>query len=373
MTTEQRNDHEKDVTTILMATKLFKKLPTPCRPKSLTVPPPPFALASTVPAGRDDFTMDLSRSLMDPTLPRCLLPHEPADSEPTSPMSSPLSSLGSSPLSSVPPSDSEVGDLGELMDLDSSPLSSLPPSDSEDMDMIDMNMEARHMIPLADSAKVEAKKRKPTTNGALIAGKMYCFGQTVGYSSDILISPYIPVKGSSKRLYKRFLHNLPGFGARIGSRFRNFCDQLKFQPSGPLDFAANFAFTLCGFYNKPHTDNDKGKVYCLWYPIDSESGKIVTKIEGYYYEGGWFIFPEYGLAFNLGSKYAVQIAWNGKTTFHHTLPSKEKDDVDQAGKKIHYTRLGCSSQITQKMARACAKAGTKDQFNYRSNYRKWKE
>ncbi|EGG11426.1 uncharacterized protein MELLADRAFT_90932 [Melampsora larici-populina 98AG31] len=195
-------------------------------------------------------------------------------------------------------------------------------------------------------------KRSVTTNGALVHGQMHCFGQTVGYSRDILISPYTPTKGSSESLYKEFLDRLPAFGARIGRRFKSFCDEgflvarqqlnllqapsmastSKYQPSGPLDFVTNFAFTLGNFYNKPHTDNEKGKVYCLWYPIDSLSGQIVTQSEGFELEGGWFIFPEFRVAINFGGKGAVQIAWNRE--------------------KVHYTRLGCSSQITYKIAQA---------------------
>lgn len=141
----------------------------------------------------------------------------------------------------------------------------------------------------------------------------------------------------------------------------------KYQPAGPHDFAANFAFTLGNLYNKPHTDNDKGQVYCLWYPIDGISGRILTQSEGYVLEGGWFIFPEFRVAINFGGKSAVQIAWNGKSTFHHTIPSKERIELNEQGEKVHYTRLGCSSQITYRMARASVKIGTLEQYNHTSN------
>ncbi|EGG02551.1 uncharacterized protein MELLADRAFT_91320 [Melampsora larici-populina 98AG31] len=247
-----RQDHQNDVDTIMMSMKLFKRLPTP----------------------NAQFSLERIRALS--TL------YQPSDfltkcGNPIAPLS-PYQSRESSPLTPLPASSPE-----------SSPLTSLPPSDAEDDGMV---------------STVEVKSGV-TTNGALIHGRMHCFGQT-------------------------FLDRLPGFGARIGSRFSDFCDvgfliarqQLndlrapsmtsisKFQPLGPHDFAANFAFTLGNFYNKPHTDNDKGKVYCLWYPLDSISGKIITESEGFVIIGGWFIFPEYRVAINFGGKSAVQIAWS---------------------------------------------------------------
>ncbi|EGG08246.1 uncharacterized protein MELLADRAFT_85070 [Melampsora larici-populina 98AG31] len=415
MTPEKRQEHQDDVSTVLMSTKLFKRLPTP---KPLA--PPIFSssplLINPIPANRTNLRL-------------------PDDTN-----------LPSSPLSSLPPSDADMDrdntslQMPDDPDPPSSPLTSLPPSDAE-VNEDDLNhaqnsflnnvttiprkrkRSDRHNGVISKKLPVEEKfryaglnrtkrkrtitkptitkkvtfgkiaptlkkqKRNITTNGALIHGRMYCFGQTVGYSRNILLGPYRPNKASSRSLYRTFLDKLAGFGARLGGRFKDFCDvgfqvarqQLntlrappmtatsKFQPSGPHDFASNFAFTLGNFYNKPHTDNDKGKVYCIWYPIDSLSGKIVTECEGFELEGGWFIFPEYRVAFKFGGKFAVQIAWNGKSTFHHTLPSHEKIALNKQGKKVHYTRLGCSSQITYKMARASVKIGTDKQYNHTSN------
>ncbi|EGG07281.1 uncharacterized protein MELLADRAFT_85640 [Melampsora larici-populina 98AG31] len=343
LTPDQRDKHQQDVSTILMSTKLFKRLPTP---KPLTHPKftstPATTMANTIPA----------------TTPVWL----PRKNDPPS-----------SPLTSLPPSEPEVKDClhqpqTAMRDTvgkesihnvrSSSPLTSLPSSDAEDV--VPVNPRKRKVQPEAkdlkrpssliskkkflDGGKNVAKLMKPkrtitkkisfgksvlnnkkrkrliTTNGALIHGRMHCFGQTVGYSRNILLGPYRPYKGSSRTLYQKFLDRLPDFGARIGGRFKGFCDEgfllsrrllntlrappmtatSKLQPSGPLDFAANFAFTLGNFYNKPHTDNDKGKVYCIWYPIDSLSGQIVTECEGFDLEGGWFIFPEYRVAFKFG-------------------------------------------------------------------------
>ncbi|EGG06926.1 uncharacterized protein MELLADRAFT_86268 [Melampsora larici-populina 98AG31] len=382
---DELEKHQNDVSTILMSTKLFKRLPTPI----------PLESPTYVPKSDAPLPMQSSKT----------------DRDDSSPPSSPLTSLPpldeetdeeADEVQHLPTSTNLVPRPGPLhYDRSSSPLTSLPPLDAED----GANSKKKNPKVLSiakagnqsvttqkksiDTATTISKKRKRsvTTNGALLHGRMHCFGQTVGYSRDILISPYTPAYGSSRTLYKAFLDRLPDFGARIGGRFKSFCDEgflvarqqlnqlhapsmastSKYQPSGPLDFGANFAFTLGNFYNKPHTDNEKGKVYCLWYPIDSISGQIVTQSEGFELEGGWFIFPEYRVAINFGGKSAVQIAWNGKSTFHHTIPSKESIQLNKRGEKVHYTRLGCSSQITYKIARASVKIGTNEQYNYTSN------
>ncbi|KAH9823102.1 hypothetical protein DFH28DRAFT_1172146 [Melampsora americana] len=258
------------------------------------------------------------------------------------------------------------------------PLASSDESDHEDPKALYTHVKA---------STITAKKAKMTTNSALVHGKMFCFGGRAGYKKDILFSPYLPRIGVSLSLYKLFLSELPNFGANFGSRFQTFADEAfltartqlnilgvpslasvdKNAPRGPLDYAGNFAFTFHNFWNKPHTDNDKGKVYCVWYPMDSCSGKIFTSSEGFILEGGFFLFPEYRLAFNFGSRYQVQISWSGKTTFHQTIQSKETKQLAADGSKIHYTRLGCSSQITSSMARAAVKLGTNEQFNFTSN------
>ncbi|EGG12043.1 uncharacterized protein MELLADRAFT_89239 [Melampsora larici-populina 98AG31] len=273
------------------------------------------------------------------------------------------------------------------------PLSSLPPSDSEgeepegDPRLLarSKNSDAAQECSIAPSNF--PKTGRPTTNGALLKGKMFCIGNRAGYDADVLFAPYHPIQGVSKELYRLFLSKLPNFGKSIGTRYSTFADyafleahnQLvdlgipplasnsKDTPPTIFDFAGNFAFTFNNFYNKPHTDNDKGKVYCVWYPIDSVSGKIVTMCEGFVLEGGWFLFPAYRIAFNFGAKYAAQIAWSGKSTFHQTMASKEEDTLNKQGKKVHYTRLGCSSQITMSLAVAAAKRGTDEQWNGTSN------
>ncbi|KAH9823897.1 hypothetical protein DFH28DRAFT_227627 [Melampsora americana] len=264
---------------------------------------------------------------------------------------------------------------------ESSPLTPLASSDESDHE------EPKALYTHVKASTITAKKAKKTTNGALVHGKMFCFGGRAGYKKDILFSPYLPRIGVSLSLYKLFLSELPNFGANFGSRFQTFADEAfltartqlnilgvpslasvdKNAPRGPLDYAGNFAFTFHNFWNKPHTDNDKGKVYCVWYPMDSCSGRIVTSSEGFILEGGFFLFPEYRLAFNFGSRYVVQISWSGKTTFHQTIQSKETKQLAADGSKIHYTRLGCSSQITSSMARAAVKLGTNEQFNFTSN------
>ncbi|EGF98314.1 uncharacterized protein MELLADRAFT_96018 [Melampsora larici-populina 98AG31] len=380
LTPEDRKVHQDDVSTISMSTKLFKRLPTPkpLTPPSLVNPSIPHAHNSDIPSS-----------------PLTSLPSSDAESEEdfkdsqldfASQAGNPvIKDRSSSPLTSLPPSDAE-GEVATSRKRKAQPLS------TRDSDSKTKKFKILHQASIGQSVLLvqnckRLKKRKVTTNAALIHGRMHCFGQTVGYSSNILTSPYVPPKGSSRSLYEVFLDRLPVLSSHIGGRFMDFCDvgfkvarrllnelcapqmasRSKSQPSGPLDFAANFAFTFGNFYNKPHTDNDKGKVYCLWYPIDVLSGRIVTKSEGFELEGGWFIFPEFRVAINFGGKSAVQIAWNGKSTFHHTIPSKERIVFNNRGEKVHYTRLGCSSQITYKMARASVKNGTDEQFNYTSN------
>lgn len=230
-------------------------------------------------------------------------------------------------------------------------------------------------------------KTSLTTNGALIHGEMYCIGARAGYARDVLYCPYLPILGSSLSLYQLFLSELPQLGEHFGSRYETFTDHAFLESHELLEhlnlpnftstsqderrtphgFAGNFAFTFHNFWNKPHTDNDKGKVYCVWYPINSASGDIVSRVEGFELEGGWFIFPEWRIAFNFGTTSVAQISWSGKSSFHHTLPSKEKDTVGPKGERIHYTRLGCSSQITSSLARAGAKEGTPQQYNQASH------
>ncbi|EGF99399.1 uncharacterized protein MELLADRAFT_94641 [Melampsora larici-populina 98AG31] len=301
LTPEDRQEHQDDVTTILMSTKLFKRLPTP---KPLT---PPTELPTyhfrNVYHGPFDYPIALQIRFAIVTAyitssVRCRRKRK----------GQPLSTRN---------------------------------CDSKNKKVKLINQE----VMIGESGLfLKKRKRKVTTNAALIHGRMHCFGQTVGYSNDLLTSAYVPPKGSSHSLYKAFLDRLPVLGAHIGGIFKEFCDEgflvarqqlnqlrappmastSKSHPSGPLDFVANFAFTFENFYNKPHTDNNKGKVYCLWYPIDMLSGRIVTQSEGFELEGGWFIFPEFRVAINFGGKSAAQIAWNGKSTFHHTIPSKER-------------------------------------------------
>lgn len=233
-----------------------------------------------------------------------------------------------------------------------------------------------------DHKEAENFSSQPTTNGALLHGHMYCFGKRAGYAQNVLFSDYIPIKGASRELYESFLEDLPEFARRLGMTFAEFADNAflesqkllndlnapamastsKTQRPGPHDFSSNFSFTLNNYVDRPHVTNDKGKVHRIWYPIDSLTGQITTRCKGFQLEGGWYLFPEYRIAFNFGSTAMAQIISNSKRTFHQTLPSKECDQVGPNGEKVHYTRLGCSSQITSSMARAAAKIGTKAQY-----------
>lgn len=219
-----------------------------------------------------------------------------------------------------------------------------------------------------------------------MAGSMYCLGQRPGFHPSVLFSPYLPKKGTSKSQYEFFVSKLPSFGHRLGTRFETFADnafllaraQLKTlntpsfsststaSPQDSWSFAGNFAFTFNNFWNKPHVDSDKGKVFCMWYPIDRITGNIVCGAEGFELEGGWFVIPECRIAFKFGDRSVFQMNWSGKSLFHHTLQSVERTRVGPKGEEIHYTRLGCSSQITSNMARASAKAGTEEEINQRS-------
>lgn len=321
MTFKNREQIQEDIDTIMMATKIYRHMP---------VPPQRNHCSGSTSKEPDD----LSHSTRHPS-PSAL-----------------------SPLTSLASSDDQVATPGP-------PTSSQTPS---------------HPNP------GEAKTRL-TTNGALLHGDMYCFGQRPGYDAKVLYAPYMPRFGNSLRIYASFLRQLNTFGERLGTRFKSFADnafsearellqKLQIPPLasvhkesniGPLDFLGNFVCTFNNFYNLPHTDNDKGKVFCTWFPFDSANGKIVTKSQGFYLEGGWLLFPEYRIAFDFGLTSEVKISWNGKQTFHHTLQSKEKDAVGPHGQKVHYTRLGCSTQITSRLARAAAKLGTPEQFNQSSN------
>lgn len=104
----------------------------------------------------------------------------------------------------------------------------------------------------------------------------------------------------------------------------------------------------------------------MWYPIDMFTGRIVTGTEGFHLKGGWFVIPEYRLAFDFGTLAVFQMNWSGKSLFHHTLQSHESPSFDPQGQPVHFTRLGCSAQTGSKMARASMKAGTPDQYNQRS-------
>lgn len=227
---------------------------------------------------------------------------------------------------------------------------------------------------------------KVTTDGGLIAGHMYCFGQRPGFNARVLFSPNLPQKGASKAEYQFFASKLPQFGASVGSRFETFADdaflaahaqiQTLRVPSfsstklaAPQDthsFAGNSAFTFKNFWNRPHVDSDKGKVFCMWYPIDMVSGHIVTGAEGFQLPGGFFVIPEYRIAFEFGDSSVFQMSWSGKRLFHHTLQSEEAPSRGSDGQLVHDTRLGWSSQITSQLARAAVKAGTLQQYNTRS-------
>lgn len=416
MRPEIRQEHQQDFETVLKATELFNLMPLN-RPSHSNDP-----LISNIPSESTilkrtpdtQATSDVTATAAHAISNESSRPQAGRDASSVRHIKTTRSGLISayrasledgddSPLTSLPSSDSEDGTqlqaaldhenqliipllarpggskpAGESTDQrSSSPLTPLKSSESED--------EEDQYQTMPESLRNAKDKAQPTTNSALIHGQMFCFGGRAGYAKAILFSPYITRQGASLSLYELFLSELPNFGDRVGSRYETFadnaffaaCKQLnelgvasmssvsKHHPRTPHDFAGNFAFTLHNFYNKPHTDNDKGKVYCVWYPIDSMSRRIVTTADGFRLEGGFFLFPEYRIAFNFGVKYVVQIAWSGKSTFHQTLPSKENISVGPDGTETHYTRLGCSSQITSSMARAAVKLGTKNQYNFR--------
>ncbi|EGF97140.1 uncharacterized protein MELLADRAFT_87760 [Melampsora larici-populina 98AG31] len=235
MPPDQRQLHQQDVTTILMATQLFNRLPLPKKELTSALPNPSEPAQLTAPVS----------SVQSPI-------HHPSrsDSPPpalaTSTVSSPLTSLSPSetdetnslpalnlrqspPCSPFPMGTSQPLTAESLATLEiqrsppSSPLTSLPPSDTEAMALrtVPVNKRCRYTDTSTKKGfinivgKVRKPKAKPTTNGALINGAMYCFGQTVGYSSDILLSPYLPHKCSSRPLYEKFLERLPAFARRI--------------------------------------------------------------------------------------------------------------------------------------------------------------
>ncbi|KAH9822478.1 hypothetical protein DFH28DRAFT_1181149 [Melampsora americana] len=418
MDEQKRNEHQSNVQTVMMATDLFRKMPinqrsnllfetnratqiapirspvcntrAKARNQVLEFPPQPQLLSDSRSSNYPKKTCCTTTPSPDQG-PSELIPAQGADIDTNS---SPLTSLAPSEINKDDDTDiltqrdlsceALKKELNLLMNhptrlqsstRESSPLTSLAPSVAPDSS------------PQKEFFSNDQAKTQITTNGALINGKMFCFGARAGYDPEILFSPYIPRHGASLSLYKLFLSQLPIFGSHLGAFFEAFADEAfltarrllnilnapsmvstdKNDPLGRFDFAGNFAFTFHNFFNKPHTDNDKGNVYCVWYPMESASRRIVTTSEGFRLEGGFFLFPEYRLAFNFGGKYVVQITWSGKHTFHQTLPSKEEDVVGESGEKIHFTRLGCSSQLTSSMARAAAKLGTEEQYNFSSD------
>ncbi|EGG06087.1 uncharacterized protein MELLADRAFT_87496 [Melampsora larici-populina 98AG31] len=259
MKKETFDEHQKDVDFIMMASQLFQRLPTTPKPKAQPQPLTTNTEATLCQATKTSIKTTTStdeRSLIDRQI-------------------SINKNTGLEDISSM---DNNA--------LDSSPLTPLTSSDLQDESL-------HHSLP-------EAKKTRPTTNGALIQGNMYCFGQRAG--------------------------QLPNFGLNVGSRFETFADAAFLQsqsllreldappmsatskdnPPAPTNFCGNFVFTFGNFHNKPHTDNDK-----------------VTESGAFELEGGWFLFPKWQIALKTGRKYALQIAWSVKSTFHQTMQSKE--------------------------------------------------
>lgn len=87
----------------------------------------------------------------------------------------------------------------------------------------------------------------------------------------------------------------------------SFSSTTRSAPQDKKSFAGNFVFTFNNFWNRPHVDQDKGDVFCVWYPIQMFSGNIVTGTEGFELEGGWFVIPEYRLPFNFGDQGVFQM------------------------------------------------------------------
>ncbi|EGF97884.1 uncharacterized protein MELLADRAFT_84177 [Melampsora larici-populina 98AG31] len=349
------------VDTILMATKLFNRLPLPKKS-------PPSVFTSE---GPNEGSHPITSSLTEKNCPGTSALHQSGDS---------------SPLSSLPGSDTEDMDISKSFNRSRPDISTQLAwacdalSKDEPTDY-GISRPSSPLSSLAESFLAQMQICVPSSPLSSppnsVSAYMEVSDDEIARPDDLrfMLSYPSPVSSPLSSLLSSPLSSLPASDTddlddmEVMEEPKQEATKITVQKRNgkPTTNGALINGKMYCFGQTPHTDNDKGKVHCLWYPIDSESGKIVTDVEGFALEGGWLIFPEFRFAFNFGAKSAVQISWDSKRTFHHTLPSKEKDDLNKDGKKVHYTRLGCSSQITQRMARASAKLGTNAQYNYKSN------
>lgn len=165
-------------------------------------------------------------------------------------------------------------------------------------------------------------------------------------------------------LYLTYLQNMIEFDRIISERFKalapvphqqshNQLVQLQgssmshqeiHEPIKDYEFAANVVFTLNGFSNLEHCDQDASEwSYGGFLQVDNARKQFASRADGFDVEGGSFYFPTLNLQINLPNMDGfTEIAWRAGTILHHTLPSKEPSG--------RFTRIGFSCQTTQKIA-----------------------
>ncbi|EGG00084.1 uncharacterized protein MELLADRAFT_93887 [Melampsora larici-populina 98AG31] len=268
MKPEIRQEHQQDVETVMMATQLFQRMPTPRASGAKT--------SKSIILEKTSTSNDKPNSPVEPSVEHVHNHESPVKERLVNPVPNNESTLKEvatcdpiSPISRTPnvyEVPIEIADLLSayrtyLNDGEDSPLTSLPSSDTEDNNPMngglpikslkhELELIVTNTRPLNDGlsspltslgnsdiddspppitkAAIEEpskkSKRQVTTNGALIQGKMYCFGCRAGFKRDVLYSPYIPCDSASHSLYKVFISELPIYGEHAGARYKTFAD-----------------------------------------------------------------------------------------------------------------------------------------------------
>ncbi|EGF99434.1 uncharacterized protein MELLADRAFT_68616 [Melampsora larici-populina 98AG31] len=222
---------------LMKATELFLRLPTPSAGSLITIPP---LNSSSIKSNSKPST--LQPNPLQVTVGKI----HTQPSSPPFPTPAKAASLCYLPFSSVPGSNFDEIDFremlhGETIDLlaqdienrvrnledptqyapsnESLPLTSLSVLEASN------NKERKIVNAKTTSAVLKAKGQNVTTDGALLHGKMFCFGACAGYAKEILYSPYVPCHGALLLLYKLFLSELRNFGShKSAQNFECPCD-----------------------------------------------------------------------------------------------------------------------------------------------------
>ncbi|OAV87396.1 hypothetical protein PTTG_09908 [Puccinia triticina 1-1 BBBD Race 1] len=118
------------------------------------------------------------------------------------------------------------------------------------------------------------------------------------------------------------------------------------------EFASNFTFTIKNFHNRAHVDNDQSIMTIgMWVTVDLDSKKPCYNPGIAPIQHGQLVFPGISTVVHFEDHPgAIWIMWPGKELFHQTVQSSEPIP-DSYG---HFTRLGCSAQISRNTNLYCA-------------------